>query len=88
MGLILFDDMCFIVCYRCYFCRLDLYVAYDNISYTNSCKNFIINPQRGRTYVILYLILAFWCLLRGLPLPIPPLNRIFRFSNPVSFKEI
>ena len=36
------------------------------------------------------LTLAFLCLLRGLPLPISPLNRIFSFSNPisVSFKEI
>ncbi len=33
-------------------------------------------------------ILAFLCLLHGLPLPIPPLNRIFRFSDPISFKEI
>ncbi len=34
------------------------------------------------------LSLGFLCLLRGLPLPIPPLNRIFRFRDPVSFKEI
>ncbi len=32
--------------------------------------------------------LMFLCLLRGLPFPIPPLNRIFLFSDPVSFKEI
>ncbi len=34
------------------------------------------------------LTLVFLCLLRGLPLPISPLNRIFRFGDPVSFKEI
>ena len=34
------------------------------------------------------LILTFLCLLCGLPLSIPPLNRIFRFSDPVSVKEI
>ena len=34
------------------------------------------------------LALAFLFLLCGLPLPIPPLNRIFSFSDPVSFKEI
>ncbi len=34
------------------------------------------------------LTLAFLCLLCGLPLPIPPLNYIFRFSDPVPFKEI
>ncbi len=34
------------------------------------------------------LTLLFLCLLRGLPLPISLLNRIFRFSDPVSFKEI
>ena len=31
---------------------------------------------------------AFLCLLHGLPLPIPPPNRILPFSDPVSFKEI
>ncbi len=34
------------------------------------------------------LTLAFLRLLHGLPLPIPPLNRIFPFSDPVSFKEL
>ena len=34
------------------------------------------------------LTLAFLCLLRGLPFPIHPLNRIFSFSDPVLFKEI
>ncbi len=34
------------------------------------------------------LTLAFLCLLCGLSLSVPPLNRIFRFSDPVSFKEI
>ncbi len=31
---------------------------------------------------------AYLCLLRGLLLPIPLLNRIFLFSDPISFKEI
>ena len=34
------------------------------------------------------LTLAFLCLLRGLPLPITPLNWIFWFSDHLSFKEI
>ena len=34
------------------------------------------------------LTLTFLCLLCGLPLSIPPLNRIFRFSDPVSVREI
>ncbi len=34
------------------------------------------------------LTLMFLCLLRGLPIPIPPLYRIFRFSDPIPFKEI
>ncbi len=42
----------------------------------------------GRTYVIRMLTLVFLFLLRGLPLPIPPLNRTFSFSDPISFKEI
>ncbi len=34
------------------------------------------------------LTLAFLYLLRGLPFPITPLNRIFWFRDPVSFKKI
>ncbi len=34
------------------------------------------------------LTLAFLCLLRGLSHPILLLTRIFRFSDPVSFKEL
>ncbi len=30
----------------------------------------------------------FWCFLHGLPLPLLPLNRMFGFCDPISFKEI
>ncbi len=40
----------------------------------------------GRTYVFLYFDSRVFVF--ALPLPIPPLNGIFRFSGPVSFKEI
>ena len=39
-------------------------------------------------YVILYFDLHAFMFAYGLPLPIPPLNRIFSFRDPISFKEI
>ncbi len=42
----------------------------------------------GCMHVILYFDPCNFVFACGLPLPIPPLNRIIRFSDPVSFKEI
>ncbi len=42
----------------------------------------------GCTDIILYFDPCVFVFTRGLPLPIPPLNRIFPFSDPVSFKKI
>ncbi len=60
----------------------------ETLSGVTLLKIWDISLMCGHRYVILYFDPPFLCLLRGVPLPLPPLNRIFRFSDPVSFKEI